>query len=384
MKRILDVFRRGKAWKDYVQASLLAGTERIAALEESLTALQQRRNSDRSEIEQLRRELANLERERDELATQRTFTKSLLLQRFSQSLHQLAPTIADADMCVLLARRDNEVVVLCMPRPAAEAKRLAGNQPAAVLSAICSDDIATMQLLVPEGGTWVPQPAQALLSLIRSEPEAAYIWLIERQPLLNTDTVSPDYFERLDAILTELSLIDFFAMGDDEKDERPPNHSKVVEILPTRVAAEPKRRSALLLHNNYYHFNCLAEALKSRGWDAITVSLEASDSPQRQFYHGEDVNLFDPDPAIMAIRTRDFLRSVPERFGSLHFSGMGLPSFFENYWENNEEPSRIPWDLLELRRHRMIIGYMPSGCLDGGLQSSIHELTNGVCNRCVW
>ena len=39
---------------------------------------------------------------------------------------------------------------------------------------------------------------------------------------------------------------------------------------------------------------------------------------------------------------------------------------------------------MELRRHRVIIGNMPSGCLEGALPSSIFEVSGGVCSRCVW
>jgi hypothetical protein len=32
----------------------------------------------------------------------------------------------------------------------------------------------------------------------------------------------------------------------------------------------------------------------------------------------------------------------------------------------------------------MVIGYMPTGCLDGGRQSDIRRITNGLCRSCVW
>ena len=58
-------------------------------------------------------------------------------------------------------------------------------------------------------------------------------------------------------------------------------------------------------------------------------------------------------------------------------------SFLDNVFEYRN-PDRLPWDFLELRRHRVLIGFMPSGCLDGGLQSSIRDLSDNVCGRCVW
>ena len=56
------------------------------------------------------------------------------------------------------------------------------------------------------------------------------------------------------------------------------------------------RRSVLFIHNCYYNFFYLAAALRRRGWDAVAASIEDPIGPHAQFYHGEDVNLFDPDP----------------------------------------------------------------------------------------
>ena len=143
------------------------------------------------------------------------------------------------------------------------------------------------------------------------------------------------------------------------------------DLLPRLVPAEPKRRAALFLHNSYYHFNCLADGLRRRGWDTMTVSVEDPNSAQQQFYHGEDLNLFDPDPQVRREKIRAFFRTVPERFGVLHFHGMGQASFFPELFENAEQPIQPPFDFVELRRHRMIIGFLPTGCHDGAPQSAI-------------
>lgn len=156
------------------------------------------------------------------------------------------------------------------------------------------------------------------------------------------------------------------------------------DMLPRSIPAEPKRRSALFLHHSYYHFNCLSDGLRRRGWDAMTVSLANPNSPDQQFFHGEDLSLFDPDPKIMREKTRAFFRTVPERFGALHFYGMGHASFFPELFENSERPVQPPFDFFELRRHQTIIGFMPSGCLDGAPQSAIRELSGNVCAKCVW
>ncbi len=154
--------------------------------------------------------------------------------------------------------------------------------------------------------------------------------------------------------------------------------------LPPAFPAQPKSRSVLFLHNSYYHFNTLANALKRRGWDAVTVSIESPDSPQQQFYFGEDINLYHDDPKVRQQQIADFFGRIPERFGALHFYGRGRPSFFEENFHNNDFCTQVPWDFLELRRHRTIIGYMPSGCLDGVSQTAIKGISSNVCARCVW
>jgi hypothetical protein len=154
--------------------------------------------------------------------------------------------------------------------------------------------------------------------------------------------------------------------------------------MPELVPATPKTRTAIFLHHNYYNFKYLAAALRRQGWDAISVAVDNPDGPLRQYYHGEDINLFNSDYSIMRENVRAFLRTVPERFGALHFAGMGHATFFPEAFESSEAPVQPPFDLMELRRHRLIIGYTPSGCLDGATQTDIRAATNGLCSRCVW
>tara|TARA_R110000787_G_scaffold52361_17_gene123348 strand:- start:461 stop:2335 length:1875 start_codon:yes stop_codon:yes gene_type:complete len=156
------------------------------------------------------------------------------------------------------------------------------------------------------------------------------------------------------------------------------------DLYKARPAARPKRRSAVFLHNNYYHYNCLSDALRKRGWDTATVSIQPADSPQRLLFHGEDVNLYDPDPQVMRDKTTRFFATVPERFGNLHFYGRGCASFFPELSQSLTDSDPLPFDFLELRRHGVLIGTMPSGCLEGAAQSSINVQAQGVCDRCVW
>ena len=162
----------------------------------------------------------------------------------------------------------------------------------------------------------------------------------------------------------------------------PPFHD--AKIYKPRPAAQPKRRSAVFLNNNYYHYNHLSDALRKRGWDTLTVSLESKDSSDRFLFHGEDLNLYDPDPRVMRDMTTNFFSTVPERFGNLHFYGRGSASFFPELRHSLTDSDPLPFDFLELRRHRVLIGTMPSGCLDGAAQSSINLQARGVCDVCVW
>ena len=361
MKQFLKLFRRGKGWLSSVPKSLIKSKARVAALETRLQTLGAGGAAMREEA----------------LASTR-----LRLVGFAHQLTSRLPSLGRENDVILLAQRHHEIVVLPVPRAEAVSKQLAGMKPLQVVEAIVNGAIMTATLLTRSPAGTSGSPIPEFLNCVRESPDLALIWLDERQPVLLEKSTS--YFERLDGIIAESGLIDFHANGNNDAREPTTVPFDVPGLLPPFIPAEPKHRSVLLLHNNYYHFNCLAAGLKRRGWDAVTVSLESPDSPQRQFFHGEDINLYDSDPTLMTARIRRFFRDIPERFGSVHFYGMGLSSLFPDLWENVEDPSIVPWDLLELRRHRIVIGYMPSGCHDGGLQSSIQTLTGGLCNRCVW
>lgn len=302
-----------------------------------------------------------------------------------------------AEYEVLLATRGCELLVALLPSGAADQAGLEGMDSQGVIARAVTDKITTAFVTIPDAtGKRRAHPADEFLAKLKSMPSQSLAWAEARaprraSPVDNIDTESDaataaSYFALLQQILSDIDCIDFYALGTKTGSGAPPCNIPFDKpaALPQFAPAEPKRRSVVLLHNNYYHFNVLADGLRSRGWDAITVSLESPGSPQQQFFHGEDINLFDADPQVMAKRTTDFFRTIPERFGALHFYGMGYPTFFTPNIENSERPRAIPWDFLELRRHRTIIGYMPSGCLEGGLQSSIRKLTGGLCSRCVW
>jgi hypothetical protein len=149
------------------------------------------------------------------------------------------------------------------------------------------------------------------------------------------------------------------------------------------IQARQRRRSVVFLHNSYYNFLYLAAALRRRGWDAISVSLEDPQGPNSRFYHGEDVNLFDADPERYRRNITTFFREVESRFQMVHFYGRGHMSFFPEMFDDTPDYGVIPEDFLYLRRRGIKIGYSVCGCLDGVAQSSV-TAWSGACNRCVW
>jgi len=155
----------------------------------------------------------------------------------------------------------------------------------------------------------------------------------------------------------------------------------------------PAHRSVIFLHNSYYHFYYLAKALRKRGWDAITVSLEDPRGVNSIYYHGEDLNLFSDHPAKFAhtlsqldYNMKEFFAHAKNRFRLLHFAGDGLMSFFPGNWGwRNDDP----WDILEWKAQGNKVAYTISGCNSGVAQSSVmwwSSIGEGevVCNKCVW
>lgn len=146
----------------------------------------------------------------------------------------------------------------------------------------------------------------------------------------------------------------------------------------------PAKRSVLFLHNCYYNFFYLAEALRRRGWDALSVSLESPNSPHAKYYHGEDLNLFDEDPLHFQNNVQRFFATVPDRFRMVHFYGTGLMSFFPLYYDDTDRYEVYPADFAFLRQTGVKIGYTISGCLDGVAQTSVSRWSETACATCPY
>jgi glycosyltransferase involved in cell wall biosynthesis len=153
--------------------------------------------------------------------------------------------------------------------------------------------------------------------------------------------------------------------------------------LKTGVAGRADRRSVVFLNNCYYNFYYLAAALRRRGWDALSVSTEDPNGPHAQFYHGEDLNLFDRNPERFEHNLLRFMSEVEGRFRMVHFYGIGTMSLFPAYFDPSRDFRRVPVDFIRLRQRGIKIGYTVCGCLDGVAQSSIRQWS-GACDKCVW
>ena len=142
-------------------------------------------------------------------------------------------------------------------------------------------------------------------------------------------------------------------------------------------------RSVLFLHNSYYHYLHLASALRRRGWDAVSLSLEPPDGPNAKFYHGEDVNLFHPDSAVLAERVAALLPEIAGRFRMVQFCGDGMMALLPSRQDVGPRRDVIPWEFIELRRAGVKIGYTCGGCADGIAQSSFYRWSGQSCDKCT-
>lgn len=159
---------------------------------------------------------------------------------------------------------------------------------------------------------------------------------------------------------------------------------KSAEVLLERSSSRSQQRSVMFLHNSYYNFYYLARALRKRGWDAISVSIEDPNGPHAKFYHGNDLNLYDASDEKMRSNLEGLFAESINRFRMVHFYGRGHMSLFPSEFDSGEPFARLPLDFLKLKQSGIKIGYSVCGCLDGVSQSAFRRWSGGCCDRCVW
>lgn len=142
-------------------------------------------------------------------------------------------------------------------------------------------------------------------------------------------------------------------------------------------------RSVLFLHQSYYHFLYLAEALRKRGWNAQVVDFDNPDSTWNKYNHGADAHFYSQDPVIQEAFGRSVFEYAKRHFEMVHFAGDGLFSFSSSGF--GLEPGS---DLLEWKKLGKKIGYSISGCNSGVSKQTVAEwsLLDGrnVCDTCIW
>jgi hypothetical protein len=379
------------AWNarfDLMSQEITALRAEGAAIRADLRSLQERQDTELAAVRSaldggiadLNEALAAAERRHGELAAEATD----LFRARVRSAGPAGAAVAAARDLYLQARGGQAVIVASSGEQSSPV--LCSGNVAEIVGKIVNGEIGDLFVVVdpPADGRPALLPANEIIPLFRALRQLAAALFLAAQPARKAKDEAEFYDRALERLKENPFLVDALAAHHDRAFGTGPVPFDAPGAPPLSVAAEPKRRSVLFLHNNYYHFNQMAEGLRKRGWDAMTVSVESPNSPNRQYYHGEDLNLNDPDPLVMREKVRQFFATVPERFGAVHFYGQGLAGLFQENFESSQRPVRIPWDFFELRRHRMIIGFMPSGCCDGVPQSDIRRISGGLCRFCAW
>jgi glycosyltransferase involved in cell wall biosynthesis len=320
-------------------------------------------------------------------------------QRFLEVLirHAVPPSIPLTRCSALLARRSSQLIVLVAAADDPALGQFSGEDPDALLRQVLSGTLTEAILITPTSFKLTPAPIHAseCLDIIRENPAGALNWFArmrpQRPPPVETFTpghaATPFRVSRpgpaLDNLVRDLGRLDFYAIGA-RAGPRPPRPFDAPDRLAPRVAAAPKRRSVLFSHHCYYNFFYLARALRARGWDAVALSTEPPDGPHANLYHGEDLTVFDPDPARHDRLVEEFFTRTLDRFGIVHSYGLGRLSVFDANNDVSSDFRAIPWDILERKRRGVLIGYSHCGCLDGVRQSTFECWSPMTCGNCVW
>jgi hypothetical protein len=282
-------------------------------------------------------------------------------------------TISRADRLVI-AQRGNELLIHVMGRQSADLGLMSGVSVKHALTSVQSGAIEQIIVILKGESGFRHFRLPRLLAFFRRHPDAAQDWLedVFFEGRRETD-VPVDATETIRTARANEPLIDFLGVG----------KLPFEELMPSYLWAEPKKRSAVLLNNCYYYYEVLAAALRRRGWEVRTASFEPPDSPSRKLYWNKEEIIYDPDPIANRRKAAEFFNSVAERFGAIQLYGQFQMSCFRENWSHGGAQT-VPWDFLEMRRRGIVIGYTPSGCSDGGRQSSIRRASTNACQHCVW
>lgn len=394
ISRPFQLLQRGKAWKAHVERILASATSELSHLKQAFEAIRESEHDRRNRVSELRATIEELSAKLDRLS----FRQDLLAGQdglafqaavagpFLERIDAIAAL--GNDYQVLLARRSGTLLALFLAQNDPLIDSLGGLDPVLAIKSALDGSIREAIVLVPDGGgQTIPHRCAEFLAAIVRTPSGALAWAEARKPPGNRVEPDTDYFAKLDDILSDLDRLDFHALGSFTTGKKTVVTNTPFDepaLLPDFIPAQPKRRSVIFTHHSYYNFYYLSKSLRSRGWDAISLSVEHPENPNRRFYHGEDITIFDSDPTVHKRMIQSFLKENADRFGIIHSYGVGILSLFS---ENHASPSHTtgyPWDVLEAKRRGVLIGYTHSGCLDGVSQSSFRAWSPSTCANCPW
>jgi hypothetical protein len=149
-------------------------------------------------------------------------------------------------------------------------------------------------------------------------------------------------------------------------------------------STSPSKRNVAFISNSYYHFYYLAQALRRRNWDVITISLEDPKSLSSIYYHGEDINLYSPDPIEAKSKQLAFFQAAKGKYNLVHSANDFFLSFIQDNYGHEDPEDIIDWHSLGKK-----VAYTISGCMSGTLPSSVDKWSrmknnHSVCDTCVW
>ncbi|UGY16071.1 glycosyltransferase [Bradyrhizobium septentrionale] len=183
--------------------------------------------------------------------------------------------------------------------------------------------------------------------------------------------------------LTALHQIE--AAGQPATHNPPFGEEPIQDVPPPKgEPAVARRRSVLFVNPSYYNFHFLADSLRKRGWDALSMAIIDPKSEYAQHFHGHDWNLFETDADKQQQVLRERFQEAAERFDMFHFAGVGTLSFFPYNYDTSRDHDRVPWDVLDLKRRGAKIAYSITGCHDLITQTGFEAWSPGMCPKCAW
>ncbi|MCZ6913315.1 MAG: hypothetical protein O7C59_01540 [Rickettsia endosymbiont of Ixodes persulcatus] len=146
-------------------------------------------------------------------------------------------------------------------------------------------------------------------------------------------------------------------------------------FLKHTLTKNKKKHSVVFIGDCYYSFYYLAEALQKRGWDALSVATRPHFIHESQFIYDNHLNLYDPQKKNWIKNLISFYKKIAKNYGMVHFYGRlnYWPTYFSVFYS----------DIKLLKKLGTKIGYSPTGCRDGVLQTEVYKITGGLCNKCI-